>query len=557
MTKGACGMTLLSFAILATLSSLLSFTNTPAQAEEANSDLNLTISSVLSLSITSPCETTTNSPNLTLDIMPTQSGVVSTCPHIIRVDSNTPGYSLSFKTSNSNLTHTSIPGETVASTDNNTTPAQLDLNSWGFALPTASDITLSGYAPFDNTYTQRTNSPYATTTDKYATTPITNTELKHLTTGNHNENTVVSDDQTTIYYGAAIDFNTIAGQYKTIITYTAIGESIPCQWNPDISFEGLECKELAYMQDFTTTDCQALGGDTPLNTTTDYTPYTTTLTDKRDGTEYRIRKLADGKCWMIDNLKLELGHQDDTNPTKDTRILEPSNTNVENNTPIYFTQDGTSAGQALTGMTDNFTTSGHNTRNGDSSITSPNLDAWRQNNPNDPNMSNSANCQNNTSTDSNNGNVSYNTNSKTGCGYLYNYYTATAGSAAQADYSNGKGAGYIALQSICPSGWKLPTGQYNGDFSNLDQYYNGNGDYHNDDVISLGLWLSAGAWQGAFSGGYSSGLYGQGSHGDYWSSSVSSAYNARDTLFYSNVVNPGTLIPSRRDGFAARCLVGS
>jgi hypothetical protein len=119
---------------------------------------------------------------------------MSACPHIVTVDTNTPGYSLSFKAlssnTDSNLVHTSIPGKTIAATNNNgspTTPAALDPNSWGFALPKAAStnntsvnyqtITKAGYGAFDDSYDQRSNAPYTTTTDKYAAVPTTDTEL--------------------------------------------------------------------------------------------------------------------------------------------------------------------------------------------------------------------------------------------------------------------------------------------------------------------------------------------------------------------------------------------
>jgi uncharacterized protein (TIGR02145 family) len=277
-------------------------------------------------------------------------------------------------------------------------------------------------------------------------------------------------------------------------------------------------------------------------------------TDIRNNQEYCIGKLRDDKVWMLDNLKLELG-KTDSDPIKDTRILEPTNTNVEGNTYVYFTQDGTATGQAMTGMSDNFTISGYNTRSGASSNTPPNYDAWRQNNP-----SNVAACIDNYYSDNGNGDITYNTNSKTGCGYLYNYYTATAGSAAQADYNNGKGAGYIAQQSICPAGWKLPSGQNaSGDFGTLDQAYKPGGtgsDHSLAKPDTQGLWLSAGAWQGALSGYYESGFGNQGSVSWYWSSSVMLLNLAYTTYFHGSDVYPGTYNGSGRSvGFAVRCLL--
>jgi uncharacterized protein (TIGR02145 family) len=235
---------------------------------------------------------------------------------------------------------------------------------------------------------------------------------------------------------------------------------------------------------------------------------------------------------MIDNLKLELGVQD-SDPIKDTTTLEPSNTNVTETKTVALATGGRTGGS-------NFTTTGLLTvDNTDASGTNyDNYNAWRQVDP-----SNATSCAN--------GNA-YNSNSKTGCGYLYNFYTATA-STVDNTKINGK-----ADYSICPVGWRLPSGQNSsGDYGNLDTKYDGgNGGAHYDNIITQGLWLSAGAWQGAFSGRYSIELNGQGSSGTYWSSTIVSSYNAYSTFFYGSGVNPGNNNAySRYNGFAIRCLV--
>ena len=51
------------------------------------------------------------------------------------------------------------------------------------------------------------------------------------------------------------------------------------------------------MQNFKASDCAAFPIPTGVNYTT-----VGTLTDERDGKQYQVRKFADGKCWMVDNL---------------------------------------------------------------------------------------------------------------------------------------------------------------------------------------------------------------------------------------------------------------
>jgi uncharacterized protein (TIGR02145 family) len=274
--------------------------------------------------------------------------------------------------------------------------------------------------------------------------------------------------------------------------------------------------------------------------TADTKPDTVTLTDTRNNQGYRIRKLADNNCWMIDNLKLEL---------KNGMTLTSKDTNITTNTTIYFTQDGTKDGEQLGGMTDNFTTNGYLTRDG-SGAPDPskpdNYDAWRQADPNE-----TPNCQNS------GGGVNYNDDSTTGCGYLYNFYTAVVGTAPytfDAQYSTVPG-------SICPAGWRLPTGMIaatgtDGDFQNLDVKYGGNGAGH--DFASFdtrNLWLPAGAWQSAFGGYYNSSLASQGLRGYYWSASASSANYAYIVDFSSSNIYPGTVITSRSRGLSVRCVI--
>jgi uncharacterized protein (TIGR02145 family) len=268
--------------------------------------------------------------------------------------------------------------------------------------------------------------------------------------------------------------------------------------------------------------------------TADSKPDTVTLTDTRNNQEYRIRKLADNKCWMIDNLKFEL---------TDGMKLTPDTTNVKVETTVNLATSGLGVGG-------NFTTSGYLTADGDGgNVNGTNYDAWRQVNPSDPNMPNSTNCIDN--------NGAYNADSKTGCGYLYNFYTATAGSAPQTDFDNGKGAGYIAKQSICPAGWKLPNSQnVNDDFGFLDTKYGGTGGYQIGTPAVLDkLWLPTGAWQGAIGGYYYSSLRDQGLHGRYLTSMVYSLNNAYVMYFSSSYVYPSALYSSRFYGFAVRCLV--
>jgi hypothetical protein len=169
------------------------------------------------------------------------------------------------------------------------------------------------------------------------------------------------------------------------------------------------------------------------------------LTDNRDSQNYRIRKMEDGKCWMIDNLKLKGGI-----------TLTAANTNFDGTEAIAFA----TAWKAITSSVQSSTThtrgrclnaAGDTVRtptNGSSLTCDGSSTQSADNNPyiaySDPAAQTTAaagwNCNNQ---------VMINPNSLTNCGYLYNWYTATAGSGSY-------GTTDSVTSSICPAGWRLP-----------------------------------------------------------------------------------------------------
>ncbi len=243
------------------------------------------------------------------------------------------------------------------------------------------------------------------------------------------------------------------------------------------------------IQDVTSAQCAALPTFTGSNEDA-----ILTVTDTRGGTTrtYRIAKLADNKCWMLDNLKL--------GSTSGSITLTPSDSNVGSN----FTLP-------------QLTTTG-----------SPNYDNPRAYGP--------------VPGDSN-------------YGYLYNWSAATAG---ESRTSHPAGAGN-APYSICPSGWRLPTGgDYDpgqGEFADLDRAFGGSGMYQTSGP-SIAQWGPSGAFKGAFSGSWWEGFAGQGSWGGLWSSSAypgGSSY-AFFASFYADEVYPGGG-NARGSGRTVRCLL--
>jgi len=214
----------------------------------------------------------------------------------------------------------------------------------------------------------------------------------------------------------------------------------------------------------------------------------TQVQDARDGHTYWVQKLADGKCWMLTNL----GYAGSgTNTYSDTKTL----TNGTGGSTTY-----TVASYYVTPSTTNFTTE-----------------------PTTPS----------TSTD---GTGQY--------GYLYNWCAAMGGQATAA-CANATTPTPVTTTSICPSGWRLPTGN-GGEFGALNTAINGGSTTTDAGLIGT-PWLAqrGGAWV--------SGFYYQGSNGSYSSSTQNSASNAYYLDFYSTNVNPASN-NNKYIGFAVRCV---
>ena len=271
----------------------------------------------------------------------------------------------------------------------------------------------------------------------------------------------------------------------------------------------------------------------------------TALTDNRDNDTYAVAKLADGKCWMIENLRL-----DDS--------AELSNTNTHNPS-LPLTNDNS---------TNPIITSNHL-----SPTTDPTQTAWC--------TSGSAACidqsmlaTNNTTLFTNNTASGYSAESNVySYGNYYNWYSATGG---HGKYGSTYGDGYHAPGDICPTGWHLPKGgnkanEASNEFwslivtginngvkpasydSSTQPYYTGTAEgtpvsnalrsYPNNFVYSGYVNVSS--------------VSSRNSYGSYWSASGTSSLSAYSLDFYSTGVYPGTFNVSKYSGRMVRCLSGS
>ena len=198
----------------------------------------------------------------------------------------------------------------------------------------------------------------------------------------------------------------------------------------------------------------------------DYVP-TKTLTDTRDNNTYTVSKLADGKCWMTQNLRIA------------GKTLTPADSDVTANYTI--------PASSINGFSSSDTSNAY--------------------------------------VDSDGG--------------FYTWYTATAGTGTTAIAVQGQNA----LASICPKGWRLPTGGNNGEFQALYNNYSSSSALRSNPV---NLTLSGHM--------YSSSRYFQGSDGTYWSSTVYSGSYAYGLFLNTSNVNHTTYYSGEFDGFSVRCV---
>ena len=196
-----------------------------------------------------------------------------------------------------------------------------------------------------------------------------------------------------------------------------------------------------------------------------YVP-TKTLVDTRDNNTYTVSKLADGKCWMTQNLRIA------------GKTITPADSDVAAN---YI-------------------------------IPASSIDGFRYHDTSNAYVDND--------------------------GGFYTWYTATAGTGTRSLFING----HNAAASICPKGWRLPTGGSSGEFQTLYNNYNSY-----SALISNPVNLTPSGYVNLSS------RYNPGSVGSYWSSTVYSSDNA-----YNLYLNASSVYSANYTheyiGFPVRCI---
>ena len=277
------------------------------------------------------------------------------------------------------------------------------------------------------------------------------------------------------------------------------------------------------------------------------------LTDQRDNETYAIAKLADGNCWMIENLRLE----NTALHNSDGSLAQGYGTSS-----IYGNFSGLADAESdfsplITANSLYSTDGSNNTINiGSSDQASNRMPRYNNlNTPEDP----SNRPQNPTS------NTFANDGTTVGLYSYGNYYTWSAAMANTIYYggpnatdADGK-TGDSVNTSICPSGWRLPyggtdgSGATSGGFSYLDIQLGGTGTAQSDFGASR-RWLKFPnnfIWSGYYASGTT---YARGKSGWYWSSTPFDGGYSYLLSLTNFSVNPGGIDNPKSGGYAVRCV---
>ena len=412
---------------------------------------------------------TVSSSDLTLDLDPATKPFDKQSITINVGTNNAHGYSLTMNSTGTDLVNIVDSSEAIATLEESTTEASFPANKWGYRLDSGNFL------------------PYSSGTVIGSASGITNNDTYNLTVA------------------SKVDYMKDAGSYRL-----------------DIDLRALPHVTQYYMQDFAT--------DASLKNTV-CTTEPTMVMDSRDGHTYAIAKLADGKCWMLQNLRLGEGIAS----VSGELVLTEQDTNISSTDTINGRATFTLTNKVADGkmpykrVTDPDVTDGYGY-------------IW-------------------------DGPAFYCTDAY-GC--YYNYYTATAGVTAE-------GTGAVTTRAtdvpstICPKGWTMPTGgdhqttAYPSHVSDFRLMVNAYG-YGVDAAATVATRLlvdptsateninGANAPGLLLGGGYSSGgASNVGVYGSYWSRTVFSYSHGSNLNLNTTAVNPANH-NNKNNGRSVRCV---
>ena len=161
---------------------------------------------------------------------------------------------------------------------------------------------------------------------------------------------------------------------------------------------------------------------------------TATLTDKRDGEQYLVSKLPDGRLWMMDNLRLD--------PTQVTLETLKGNTNASDSALTYLKNGGGTSSDPYS--VHGVAVEGSENGSINAYVRVQHKDFVNEGTPDREGVGS--------------GKV----------GVFYNYCAVSAGTRCHNNASDNKGG---TTDDVCPKGWRLPTGSLSssepGEYENL------------------------------------------------------------------------------------------
>ena len=289
----------------------------------------------------------------------------------------------------------------------------------------------------------------------------------------------------------------------------------------------------------------------------------TALTDQRDNDTYAVAKLADGKCWMIENLRLDYTNSDNSTGSLSqgyggqfVGLAQPETANFLNSTTAnsLYKSDGSGDVAGVNGAT--------LTDIGITDSPANRFPRYHNSNTNTDNTINpNTTIANMTSANQN----------------VYSYGNHYSWPAAKANTSYLTFANSNATStSLCPSGWRLPQGgdkanQSANDFwslivtginngTNPANYDSSNyplfsgSDEANPVVAKLRTFPNNFVYSGRVYNNNISYAYGLGSGGYYWSATAINYSDAFGLFFATTVVWPGTDYQNKYHGWSIRCV---
>ena len=254
---------------LAAALGITALASTGTYAEGANTEVNLIVNPVLSITATE---------SIDLSVTPTAAGTFVSDDIAVNVITNSAtGYKLYLSSNSAETALTSAAaGTSIPTVASAATSENMANNTWGYSLSEAFNPVPASSAP---------------------------EMIKETSTAS-----VSTADVTTVTVGAKVDTSIPSGVYSNTLLFTATAKD-----DPSSQLKRNYLSKVATMQDPNIAQyCRDTYTPTASATTTtadyaisgDLVPEAM-LTDSRDGKSYLVRKLADGNCWMTQNLDLE------------------------------------------------------------------------------------------------------------------------------------------------------------------------------------------------------------------------------------------------------------